>query len=219
MSQKRSRDGNHLSAAEKLEAVTPNFDKSWWGEIELTDAVRPTDPDACLHRGFATFPYHGQGKRPPVISVNETRSNLFLLFMDTLSLLGDSIDTCVDVWLMFEEGTKKEFVSYDCELVIVQSKLWDMTDLWLNSGAAGIAICKESEMSEIHLDDHKSVLIYAGNRKLCQRAKQLLHGHGLKYRDPLNTIWQMEHCHCTDEELKQQFQAACLEFNASPYAS
>lgn len=206
---------SHELAADPFEKI---FAQTWWGEIELTDAIRPQSENTVLHRGFEAFCFHQPVKVPNGIMVSETKSKLYGLFMDALALFGDPVNTLVDVWLDYHGNDKPvKKVVWECELVVLLSQLWGAEDLFMNNGEVGIAVTGHESLPEIQFDAHKMIFMYSASPAGFKQAIQFLIPRQLNLRTPMNSILCENHIHSTNDRLTEEFHTFCLTLGADIY--
>jgi hypothetical protein len=196
------------------------LEQTQWGELELTDAVRPLDSHVRLRRGFFQHTHRDQiGNATPALIINETAPHLWDLFHDLLGRLQALGVEHVDVILEKSCGAVcSSHIDMDAgphELVILRSNLLDFEDVLLHDGFVGIAVLSSYAGVEIQFNDDKFMALYAKTRRRLNPFLTLLRKRGLPQHEHLTIISKLPHVHISNGYFESRFEELCFRLGVN----
>ena len=190
-----------------------------YGEFFLPDAIRPSfDLQIIPRQGFRKDEYTDDctGEIRPVIRAAVSRERLLDVFYDSLSLLGDTANVILEN-SHADEQLPDNFHYYYREVIdipVLKSILMDYEDFLLSDGCTGLAAMHCEEFLEIHLDEHKLLVLYAEDAEIFDEIfirNQILH-------DPqMPLITDAEHVHVTRDKYQDLFRQLAQDLQMEAY--
>jgi hypothetical protein len=92
------------------------------------------------------------------------------------------------------------------DLPILKSHCCEFEDLLTHDGCTGIAVLSNEGPIEVQFDEHKLLVVYAGDLRPFE---VLLNELGIYRNDKLKLITEGEHMHSTEPIYRQQFEQLC----------
>jgi hypothetical protein len=142
----------------------------------------------------------------PVLAAAVSRENLFDAFLALLEPLGDLVDVVLETSHETTGNQHLDLFREAIDLPILKSHCCDFEDLLMNDGCTGIAVLSGDGPMEVQFDEHKLLVVYAGNLRPFEI---LLEELGVHRDDRLKLITEGEHMHSTDPDYRQQFEQMC----------
>ena len=191
------------------EQLDQYIERTWYGNFELTDAVRPAYyPDVPPSEGYRLRSYKNQetGRKIPMLMASVTRGKLLDLFQNLLDPLGCEVDvileTSHDASERGEDG-HEDLYRMGIDLPVLQSTFYDFEDLLLNDGHTGVAVIGPHCSTEIQFDEDKLLSVYAENLSAFEK---IFHSHGVRRNDAAHFINAGQHFHQSSDHYRGQFQ-------------
>jgi len=180
-----------------------------YGDFWLTDAIRPAPAVPVVPRqGYRVETYRDTKAnfQVPVLAAAVSRENLFDAFLALLEPLGDLVDVVLETSHETTGNQHLDLFREAIDLPILKSHCCDFEDLLMNDGCTGIAVLSGDGPMEVQFDEHKLLVVYAGNLRPFEI---LLEELGVHRDDRLKLITEGEHMHSTDPDYRQQFEQMC----------
>ena len=180
-----------------------------YGEFVLTDAIRPApDLPVVPRQGFRLDVYRDPAARlqVPVLAASVSRERLFDAFLELLLPLSTAVDVVLETSHHSDGTGHRDLFREHIDLPVLMSHFCDFEDLLLNDGCTGVAVISTTEPMEVQFDEHKLLVVYAGD---LQPFEILLQELGIYRDDTLKLITEGEHMHSTDPCYKEQFEQMC----------
>jgi hypothetical protein len=180
-----------------------------YGEFWLTDAIRPSTRQQIIPRqGYRleTFRDKAQGVEVPVLAAAVSREQLFEVFMELLTPLGDVVDVVLETSHDSQDARHRDLYRENIDLPVLESHLYDFEDLLLHDGCCGIAVMSAAQAVEVQFDEHKLLVVYANNLRPFER---VVRGHDIRRDDRLRLITEGEHLHNSNSRYRDQFEQFC----------
>lgn len=173
-----------------------------YGDFVLTDAVRPSfDLKVIPSNGYREDIYRDEemNSEIPLLIASVSCEKLLDIFYDIIDLVGSEVDVTL-------ESSHEEFNGNYCrdciDLPVLKSILYDFEDVLLNDGYVGIAVYNRELLTEVHLDEHKLLLIYAPDFEMF---KNIFNDYGIEHSKDIRFIVEADHVHSSNERLKNSF--------------
>ncbi len=182
--------------------------------FRLPRGIRPGPLSKVIPaEGYRHGVFKHAGRKVPMLAASVSAERLFEVFCDLLEPLGET----VDAYLQRHAGgeTAQEMLRESVDLPVLLSQLCDAEELLVDDGATGVVICAKSSepMAEVHLDDHKALIIYAYN---LTPFMMVLDRHGLR-RDPGHRlVLEEQHLHLELPDAEEAFDRLASELSMMP---
>lgn len=184
-------------------------------DFTLTDAVRPA-PGASIvpTTGYRVgrFLDKQSGESVPMLVAAVSRERLLEVFAELVHGLDGVVDVILETSHDSQDGRHKDLWRECIDLPVLLSHLWDYEDVLLNDGCAGIAVLESVSGTEVQLDEHKLLFVYADD---LSPFVAVLDRHGIPRNDRLKLICEVEHFHATTEEYRQRFHEMCCRLGVA----
>jgi hypothetical protein len=180
-----------------------------YGDFLLTDAIRPALGLPVVPReGFRLDVYRDARARlrVPVLAAAVSRDKLFDVFLELLAPLGNTVDVVLETSHHSEGSRHRDLLREHIDLPVLMSHFCDFEDLLLNDGCTGTAVISTAESMEVQFDEHKLLVVYAGDLEPFER---VLRQFGVPRDDKLKLITEGEHLHSTDPRYTEHFEQLC----------
>jgi hypothetical protein len=189
-----------------------------YGEFWLTDAIRPSpDRQVIPRQGFRVETYRdpGAGIQVPVLAASVSRESLFDVFLELLDPLGEVVDVVLETSHDSEGARHRDLYREDIDLPVLKSHLCEFEELLLHDGCTGVAVLSTENPIEVQFDEHKLLVIYAGNLRPFE---QILRRYGVRKDERLKLITEGEHMHSTDPGYRESFEQLCYRMGVGETA-
>jgi hypothetical protein len=185
-----------------------------YGNFTLTDAVRPSfDLTIIPEQGYkyerlhlgtgdAASAHRGSRWLMPILAVSVSLEQLFETFLELLNPLGNTVNIVLETSHYSSGARRTGLYRNHIDLPILKSFLYEHEDLLLNDGCTGISVSSPKLRTEVKLDEHKLVLVYA---KSLLPFEKILRRHHILPNESMPLLTDAEHIHITREEYLQQF--------------
>ena len=203
--QKATWDASSFGAASS-DALRAHLERNRYGEFLLTGAIRPAFDLAIVPRsGYRIGRYRDDvtGDVLPTVSVSASAEYLFDLFCDLVAEVGDEVAVVLESSHDPDVDGHVDLVRDEIENVILRSILCDYEDLLLNDGYTGIAVLNPAGPTEVQLDEHKLIFIYAPD---ITPYRAILDEYGIPCDPGLRLISEGEHLHLSDSRFRDEFE-------------
>lgn len=181
------------------------------GHVCWPDAVRPA-------AGAELIPIEGyRPKRlyrttdwtPTALVVAADRDKLFGLFAALIEPLGPIVDLVLETSHFRTDGRHRDLRRSGVKRSGVMSYLNEFEDLIVGDGCTGVAVLSTLVPWEVQFDEHKTVTIYAINRR---PFREILRRFGIKRRDDLVLVSEVRHVHHSSTEDAFKFRDLAKRF-------
>jgi hypothetical protein len=136
-----------------------------------------------------------------------SRENLFDVFLDLLTPLGDSVDVVLETSHESKGPGHRDLIREQIDRPVLMSHFCDYEDLLMNDGCTGTAVVSSNEAAEVQFDEHKLLVVYAQD---LEPFEEVLRQHGIPRKDSLRLLTEGEHLHSSKPHYFDQFeQLAC----------
>ena len=180
-----------------------------YGDFWLTDAIRPAPAVPVMPRqGYRVETYRDPKAnfQVPVLAAAVSREKLFETFLALLDPLGDLVDVVLETSHETTGSQHLDLFREAIDLPILKSHCCEFEELLTNDGCTGIAILSNEGPIEVQFDEHKLLVVYAGDLRPFEVLLQEL---GIYRGDKLKLITEGEHMHSTDPSYQKQFEQLC----------
>jgi hypothetical protein len=180
-----------------------------YGDFWLTDAIRPAPAVPVMPRqGYRVETYRDPKAnfQVPVLAAAVSREKLFETFLGLLDPLGDLVDVVLETSHETTGSQHLDLFREAIDLPILKSHCCEFEELLTNDGCTGIAILSNEGPIEVQFDEHKLLVVYAGDLRPFE---VLLQEMGIYRNDKLKLITEGEHMHSTDPSYRKQFEQLC----------
>jgi hypothetical protein len=187
-------------------SMTDHLLQDRYGDFWLTDAVRPSlDHQVIPRQGYRIETYSDKraGFQVPVLAAAISREQLFEIFLDLLSPLGEVVDIVLETSHESDGGRHRDLFREAIDLPVLKSHCCDYEDLLLNDGCTGLAILSTEKPLEVQFDEHKLLVVYAAD---VQPFADVLDEYGIPRNDKLKLITEGEHLHSTNPRYQDEFE-------------
>ena len=181
-----------------------------YGDFWLTGAIRPAPKVPIVPRqGYRIETYKDPKAnfQVPVLAAAVSRENLFESFLALLEPLGDMVDVVLETSHDASGSQHLDLFREAIDLPILKSHCCEFEDLLTHDGCTGIAVLSGEDPMEVQFDEHKLLVVYAGD---LQPFEILLQELGIYRDDTLKLITEGEHMHSTDPGYREQFEQMCF---------
>jgi len=203
--QKAAWDASSFGSASS-EALRAHLERDRYGDFRLTGAIRPAfDLTIVPRAGYRVGRYSDDttGNVLPTISVAASAEYLFDLFCDLVAEVGDEVAVVLESSHDPSVDGHVDLVRDEIENVILRSILCDYEDLLLNDGYTGIAVLNPAGPTEVQLDEHKLIFVYAPD---IAPYLAILDSYGLPCDPGLRLISEGEHLHLSEGRYREEFE-------------
>jgi hypothetical protein len=205
------RDGHPHATASSFENLSEDqleahMKIARYGDFMLTDAIRPSfDLQVVPAAGYRHDVYKDKetGVDIPVLMASASREQLFDLFLELLTPLGDEVDVVLETSHDRQSRGHEDLYREHIDLPVLKSTLCDFEELLLNDGCAGIAVLNPNMPLEVQFDEHKLLIMYGQD---LSEFEEILEQAGLPVLDDLRFITEAEHVHSSSDELYREFE-------------
>jgi len=185
-----------------------------YGNFTLTEAVRPSlDLTIIPEQGYkydrlklgeGTTPSRQENSRwlMPILVASISQEQLFDTFLDLLNPLGNTVNVVLETSHCYAGAHRTGLYRNHIDLPILKSFLYEHEDLLLNDGCTGISVFAPKLRTEVRLDEHKLLLVYA---KSLVPFEKILRRHHIQLNESMPLLTDAEHVHITQEEYMQRF--------------
>jgi hypothetical protein len=180
-----------------------------YGEFWLSDAIRPAPAVPIAPReGYRIETYRDPKAnfQVPVLVAAVSRERLFEAFLALLDPLGDMVDVVVETSHETTGSQHLDLFREAIDLPILKSHCCEFEELLTHDGCTGVAVLSNDGPMEVQFDEHKLLVVYAGDLTPFQL---LLEELGVEHDNKLKLITEGEHMHSTDPSYRQQFEQLC----------
>jgi hypothetical protein len=180
-----------------------------YGEFWLTDAIRPAPAVPVMPRqGYRVETYRDPKAnfQVPVLAAAVSREKLFETFLALLDPLGDLVDVVLETSHETTGSQHLDLFREAIDLPILKSHCCEFEDLLTHDGCTGVAVLSNEGPIEVQFDEHKLLVVYAGDLRPFEVLLQEL---GIYRNDKLKLITEGEHMHSTDPSYRKQFEQLC----------
>lgn len=180
-----------------------------YGDFWLTDAIRPAPAVPVMPRqGYRVETYRDPKAnfQVPVLAAAVSREQLFETFLALLDPLGDLVDVVLETSHETTGSQHLDLFREAIDLPILKSHCCEFEELLTHDGCTGIAILSNDGPIEVQFDEHKLLVVYAGDLRPFE---VLLQEMGIYRNDRLKLITEGEHMHSTDPSYRKQFEQLC----------
>lgn len=188
-----------------------------YGAFELTDAIRPCyDLHIVPAEGYRNAVYTNEARTisAPVIQIAASREKLYDLFIELLGILNDDV-TCFlsSTHRSDSSDEQEEFMRDHMDLSILKSTLYDVENLLMNDGCAGISVVNHDMQPacEVSFDEHKILQVYGTG---LGKVREILADYRIDHKRNLAFITEAEHLHNTKMKYEEEFADLCLQLHA-----
>lgn len=185
--------------------LTRHFEKSTYGNFQLTNAVRPAiDLKVKPQQGYRHDVYVDEetGTRVPVIIASASSEILFPLFMALVRRLGETVDVVLETSHNHDVSGHVDLYREQIDLPVLTSILSEYEDLLTHDGCTGIAVLNPKIPQEVQFDEHKLLIMYGRPQ---EGFEHVLESFGVYKQDELHFLTEAEHVHSSTEDFHQQF--------------
>ncbi|MCS7166029.1 MAG: hypothetical protein RMI91_08560 [Gemmatales bacterium] len=167
-----------------------------YGTFRLTRAIRPgLDLEIIPQAGYRL---ELQQRPAPRLAASISAERLFDVFLDLLSLLGET----VDVHVQSSHGNGRcHFVRRGLDRPVLMSYCVEFEELLLHDGCTGIVVIDPAQNQEVHFDEHKVIIIYSWG---WEQFAQIFEQYGILRCDDLKLILEAVHYHCSRPEYAER---------------
>ncbi|MCS7015366.1 MAG: hypothetical protein NZM42_04505 [Gemmatales bacterium] len=179
-----------------------------YGSFRLTRAIRPGPAlEVIPQAGYRIeLSPHSLSRLAGSVSAEM----LWDVCLDLLALLGET----VDVYLQSSHFCKRsDYVRRGVDRPVLMSYCLDFEELLLHDGCTGLAVIDPADQREVHLDEHKVLIVYARD---WQPFARVLERYGVPRCDDLALILEAVHYHCSRPEYPAMFQRFAHLLGAEP---
>jgi hypothetical protein len=180
-----------------------------YGDFWLTDAIRPAPALPVVPRqGYRVETYRDPKAnfQVPVLAAAVSRERLFETFLGLLDPLGDLVDVVLETSHETTGSEHLDLFREAIDLPILKSHCCEFEDLLTHDGCTGIAVLSNDGPMEVQFDEHKLLVVYAGDVRPFEAILQDLDIHR---NDRLKLITEGEHMHSTDPSYRKEFEQLC----------
>jgi hypothetical protein len=180
-----------------------------YGEFWLTEAIRPAPAVPVVPRqGYRVETYRDTKAnfQVPVLAASVSREQLFEAFLALLDPLGDLVDVVLETSHATTGSQHLDLFREAIDLPILKSHCYEFEELLTHDGCTGIAVLSNDGPMEVQFDEHKLLVVYAGDLRPFEI---LLEELGIYRNDRLRLITEGEHMHSTDPSYRKQFEQMC----------
>ncbi len=202
--QKATWDASSFATASS-EALRAHLERVRYGDFLLTGAIRPAFDLAIIPRaGYRIGRYHDElaGETLATLSIAASAEYLFDLFCDLVAEVGDEVAVVLESSHDPTVEGHVDLVRDEIENVILRSILCDYEELLLNDGYTGIAVLNPDGPTEVQLDEHKLIFVYAPD---INPYVAIVEQYGLPCDPNLQLISEGEHLHLSDNKYRDEF--------------
>ncbi|MDO4551363.1 MAG: hypothetical protein Q4C96_08960 [Planctomycetia bacterium] len=188
--------------------VVCHFKRSKYGKFFLPQAIRPSfDLQIIPQEGYRHKKYLDEitEKTFPMLCAAISEERLMNVCFEMLDILGSTANVVLET---SHPGILKQknfhyYFREEIDIPVLKSILLDYEELLLGDGCMSLAIIDNRHFQEIHLDEHKLLIIYTENPEYFQ---QILHNHAIYALPNLSFITDAEHVHVTRDKYFEVFQ-------------
>jgi hypothetical protein len=202
----------------KLDKLASHMRRDKYGNFLLTEAIRPSlDLQVIPQEGYRLETYRDDAHRlrVPVLAVSVSRERLFEAFLALLEPLSEVVDVVLETSHQSQGARHRDIQREHIDRPVLISHLCDFEDLLLNDGCAGVAVIDRDYPIEVQFDEHKLLLIYAGDVSPFEKALGSL---GLRRKDHMELITEGVHIHNSDPRHQAAFQKLCYRLGVGEAA-
>jgi len=134
---------------------------------------------------------------------------LFQLFIALLEPLGPIVDVVLETSHFRTDGRHRDLRRCGVKRTGAVSYLNEFEDVIVGDGCTGVAVLSTLVPWEVQFDEHKSIAIYAINRK---PFREILRHFGLRRRDDLVLLSEVRHVHHSSIEDAFKFRDLARRF-------
>ena len=190
-------------------SITDHLRVDHYGDFWLSDAIRPAPAVPIAPReGYRIETYRDPKAnfQVPVLVAAVSRERLFEAFLALLDPLGDMVDVVVETSHETTGSQHLDLFREAIDLPILKSHCCEFEELLTHDGCTGVAVLSNDGPMEVQFDEHKLLVVYAGDLSPFQL---LLEELGVEHDAKLKLITEGEHMHSTDPSYRQQFEQLC----------
>ncbi len=180
-----------------------------YGDFWLTDAIRPAPAVPVMPRqGYRVETYRDPKAnfQVPVLAAAVSREKLFETFLALLDPLGDLVDVVLETSHETTGSQHLDLFREAIDLPILKSHCCEFEELLTHDGCTGIAVLSNEGPIEVQFDEHKLLVVYAGDLRPFE---MLLKELGIYRNDRLKLITEGEHMHSTEPTYRKEFEQLC----------
>ena len=186
-----------------------HFMRDKYGNFWLPDAIRPSfDLQIIPKEGFRREINQDETteENMPMLRGAVSRERLMDVFLEMLDLLGETANVILETSHaeLRNEKNFQYFFREEIDIPVLKSILWDYEDFLISDGCSGIAVFHGETIQEIHLDEHKLLLIYAENTS---DYEQIFIRNDIFPDASFPVITDAEHVHVTQSAFMERFLA------------
>lgn len=175
------------------------------GVLQLPPAVRPAQPSlAPLVEGYRLVRYADEAGRPRrLLTAAVSADRLLDVYLGLLEVAGDELRVVLETSHDDAAGGHTDLSRSEIDRPVLASHLCEFEELLLNDGCVGVAAIDEGGPTEVQLDEHKLIHVFARDLK---PFRKVLHRHGVTRVRHLEVISDEEHLHYSDPARRGEFQ-------------
>lgn len=180
-----------------------------YGDFWLTDAIRPAPAVPVMPRqGYRVETYRDPKAnfQVPVLAAAVSREKLFETFLALLDPLGDLVNVVLETSHETTGSQHLDLFREAIDLPILKSHCCEFEELLTHDGCTGIAVLSNEGPIEVQFDEHKLLVVYAGDLRPFE---MLLKELGIYRNDRLKLITEGEHMHSTEPTYRKEFEQLC----------
>jgi hypothetical protein len=205
------RDGHPHATASSFENLSEeqleaHMKIARYGDFLLTEAIRPSfDLQVVPAAGYRHDVYKDKdtGVDIPVLMASASREQLFDLFLDLLTPLGDEVDVVLETSHDRKSRGHDDLYREHIDLPVLKSTLCDFEDLMVNDGCLGVAVLNPGIPLEVQFDEHKLLIMYGQDLSAFE---EILEETGLPHIEEMRFITEAEHVHSSSDEMFREFE-------------
>jgi hypothetical protein len=190
--------------------LTEHLKVDRYGDFWLTDAIRPAQSLPVVPRqGYRVDTYRDAKAnfQVPVLAAAVSREHLFEVFLDLLEPLGEVVDVVLETSHESSGSQHLDLFREAMDLPVFKSHCYDYEELLMHDGCTGVAVMSTIGPMEVQFDEHKLLVVYAGDLRPFER---ILQEAGVLRNDKIKLITEGEHLHSTDDRYRQLFEQMCF---------
>jgi hypothetical protein len=140
--------------------------------------------------------------RVPALAIAADRARLFPLFLALIGRLGRRVDAVLETSHFRSDGKHRDYRRLAADRTVLASYLCEFEDLITEDGCTGVSVIAPGGPCEVHLDEHKTIIVYAPLRRPFAR---VCRAFGLVRNDDLTLISEVKHVHRSHAEFAIMF--------------
>jgi hypothetical protein len=162
-------------------------------------------------QGYRLAVFQGATLRMPMLSAAVSAEQLFEVFLELVSRIGDYVDVVVESTHGLGWGQSRLWRREGIDQVVLLSHLCAFEQLLMHDGCTAIAVINRRRPAELQLDEHKLVHVYAPQLRPFQRC---LSRWGIPRCRRLPLICEADHIHQTQPHFAQELTSLLYSLGA-----